>query len=181
MLDTIYPIALDSFNSHIIIVQEEAGKNIRDIFWEKGYARFQIHYVALQGLEAGSLRSKLAADLVDYARELLLGHLDRYETFMTPDVIPSIILDFRIALQQTAYSSAKPEQLLRDIDMGLQNVVMKLVVPTTLDNVLEHQKQRFTNDLRAQLQKTNDASLALTLTLILLQGQLGPGVLKASG
>jgi len=181
MLDTIYPIALDSFNSRITIVQEEAAKNIRDIFWEKGYARFQIHHVALQGLEEGSLRSKLAADLVDYARELLLGHLDRYETFMEPDVIPSNILDFRIALQQTANSTAKPEQILKDIDMGLQDVMKLVVASATSDTMLEHQKKRFTSDLRAQLQKTNDASLALTLTLILLHADFGPGVLKASG
>jgi len=182
MLDTIYPIALDSFNGRIAIVQEEAAKNIRDVIWEKGYARFQIHYVALQGLEEGPLRSKLAADLVDYARELVLGHLDRYETFMEPDVIPSGILDFRIALQQTANSTAKPEQVLKDIDMGLQDVIMKLVVVSaTSDAMLAHQKKRFTSDLRAQLQKTNDASVALTLTLILLHADLGPGVLKASG
>lgn len=181
MLDTIYPIALDSFNGRIAIVQEEAAKNIRGIFWEKGYARFQIHYAALQGLEEGPLRSKLEADLVDYARELLIGHLDRYEAFMEPDVIPSSILDFRIALQQTANSTAKPEQILKNIDMGLQGVIMKLVVDSTSETISENQKKKFTSDLRAQLQKTNDASMALTLTLILLHAGLGPGVLKASG
>ena len=182
MLDTIYPIALESFNGRIAIVQEEAARNIRDVFLEKGSARFQIHYAALQGLEEGPLRSKLAADLVDYARELILGHLEKYETFMDPDVIPSSILEFRIALQQTANSTAKPEQTLKDIDMGLQNVIMELMVDSaTPDTMLEYQKKRFTNDLRAQLQKTNDASIALTLTLILLHADLGPGVLKASG
>lgn len=101
---------------------------------------------------------------------------------MKPDAIPSSILDFKIALQQSASSTAKPEQLLKDIDVGLQDVIMKLVVvPGTSDTALEHQKKRFTSDLRAQLQKTNDASLALTLTLILLHAGLGPGVLKASG
>lgn len=181
LLDSIYPIALDSFNNRIARLQDELEKNIRDTFLERGYARFHIHYDALQSITDTPLRSKLAADLVDYCRETVLGQLEKYEMFMRPDVMPQSIMDFKVTLQNASKSGAKPEQLLKIIERELGKVMTDMGISPALANGLENQKEKFISDLKIQLQKTTDASLALTLTLILLHAGLSPGVLRASG
>lgn len=154
---------------------------MKDNFWEKGYIRFQLHNTALQVINEGPLRTKLAMDLVDYSRENLLGLLGKYKDSLQPDIIPGPVHELEVVLQQAVNTTTKPSQLLKSIDDKLIIALESMSLSPASDEILEYQKRKLISELCAQLQKTNDAPLAIAITLILIHARLGPGVLKASG
>lgn len=180
LLHTIYPNATESFSNHLASLKSKAIKGAQDNFWEKGYVRFQLHNTALQAINEGPLRTKLAMDLVDYSREHLLGLLEKYKDSLQPGVIPSPVHELETVLQHRN-TKAKPSQLLQDIDDKLMIALKAMNLSPASDEILEHQKRKLIGELCVQLQKTNDAPLAIAITLILAHARLSPGVLKASG
>lgn len=179
----IQPAVATKFGQRIADLKRIAADAATTMFCEKGYARFQMHKIALQGLTDSSLRSKLATDLVAYSRELLLGQLDKLEDLSKTNttILSSPIYEFRAAIQLMGKSSAKPEQLLSDIDQSLKTFMEAMSIPLCSSADVEYQKNEYLRDLKHQLHKTNDPSLALILTLIMLYARLGPGALRASG
>ena len=177
----IYPNAAKSFSIHLTGLKLKAVKGTQDNFWEKGYVRFQLHNTALQVINEGPLRTKLAMDLVDYSRENLLSLLEKYRDSLQPDIIPSPVHELEAVLQQTVNTRAKPSQLLKDIGDKLLIALEAMNLSPASDEIIEHQKRKLISELCTQLQKTTDAPLAIAITLILIHARLSPGVLKASG
>ena len=143
-----------------------------------------LHYTALKGIPDEPLRSKLGTDLVDYGRELIIGHVDKLENAVTScdeefNIGP--FNDVKKAIQLSAKAGKKPEFALKEVEQCLASFQTQMAMPIPSEELLALKKGEMLNDLRAQLQKTKDASLALTVVLIAIHASLTPGVLKASG
>ncbi|KAF8468779.1 hypothetical protein BDZ91DRAFT_781764 [Kalaharituber pfeilii] len=169
------------FTEHIKHLHSTAIATAKRDFCDKGYTRFQVHYTALDGICDTSLRSKLAGDLVEYSQDLLLAQLEKLENLMKGtemDISP--FADFKAMLQVTQ-KAAKPEWSLEDFERKLTTFMEAVSIPLPTGEAIAFKKKEVVGDLKTQLQKTKDGPLALTITLILLHAEQGPGVLKASG
>jgi hypothetical protein len=149
----------------------------RTAFLDKYHARFSIHLEGLESIKDASLKSKLAVDLAEFARENGLAAVEKLEVALLED--PNVNLqpsqDLRSALQKT--SIGRLESYLKDIDTALH----KLKPESSIEDLLVKKKSTMMQEINAQLQGSNDLSLTLLSTLLLLLAANSGGVIKATG
>jgi hypothetical protein len=149
----------------------------RTAFLDKYHIRFNIYLEGLESIKDASLKSKLAVDLAEFARENGLIAVEKLEvaSLEDPNVNLQPLQDFRSALQKT--STGRPEGYLKDIDSALH----KLKPEIPIEDLLTKKKSTMMQEINTQLQGSNDLSLTLLSTLLLLLAANSGGVIKATG
>lgn len=178
----LHPYAISEFNWRYDELRKSAINSSKSVFLDKYQARIQIHSSALCAITDPSLKFKLALDLLQYACESGMVALEKLENVLREDPNANLqsLQDFREVLRLSR-SSKKPEDRLKEVDHGLRNFLIELEIGF-LDGDSETQKKRaMMEEINNRLQNTNDLSLALLSTLLLVLGANNEGLLKATG
>jgi hypothetical protein len=149
----------------------------RATFMDRYHARFCIHLAGLESIKDPSLKSRLAVDLAEFARENGISASEKLEMALLedPNVNLQSVQDLRSTLQKT--SAGRPESYLKEIDGALN----KLKLENSIEETLTKKKRTVMEEINAQLQGSKDLSLALLSTLLLLLAANSGGVIKATG
>jgi len=143
---------------------------------DKYHARFAVNLRGLQSVADGLLRSKLALDLLQHVRDSVPGGLEKLEAALLEDPQANLqpLQDLQEALQRQGISA---EEQLRDVERAFRSFPdSQLCV-----DVFPKKKASMMREMTAQLQNSNDLSLSLLLTLLLVLGKRGDGVIRATG
>lgn len=177
-VDTIYPRALDVFSRHLRGLREEDIRIAGGVFVEKCYIRFHLHLISLGALGDASLKTKLAADLLEYTKSLVSTALDKLESALL-----QCDLDLQPLRLELRTESSKPLLTLQGIENGLVKLIQQdlgLELPTEV--YLEKRKRGMLEEMQAQLSNTEDPSLMLLLVIIIIYSSKTPsGILKTTG
>lgn len=151
------------------------------VFVEKCYIRFHLHLISLGSLGDASLKTKLAADLLEYAKSLVSAALDKLESAFLQG--GSNVLDLQKLRLELRTESSKPLLTLQGIEHGLVKLIQQdlgLELPTEV--YLEKRKRCILEEMQAQLSNTEDPSLMLLLVIIIIYSSNTPsGILKTTG
>lgn len=177
----IHPRALEVFSRHLRELREEDIRIASGIFVEKCYIRFHLHLISLETLGDASLKTKLAADLLEYTKSLVSTALDKLES-VSPQGDRNV-LDLQQLRLELRTESSKPLLTLQGIEHGLVKLIQQdlgLELPTEV--YLEKRKRGMLEEMQAQLSNTEDPSLMLLLVIIIIYSSNTPsGILKTTG
>ncbi len=133
----------------------------------------------MQDITDASLRTKLADDLLAFARESGVAATDRLESGLVENEENDAFQDTRAKLQIS--KPGKAEQQLREIEASSSRLFSSINAPYPNDETLMARRNKMMAEFNTQLQETKDTSLMLLLVLILIHAKAGQGVLRASG
>ncbi|KAF8249741.1 hypothetical protein K440DRAFT_621212 [Wilcoxina mikolae CBS 423.85] len=176
--NSLLPYAVSQFNDKYEQMRQAVLDSAKAIFVDKYHARFYIHLKGVEGIKDPSLKSRLAGDLLHYARDSGITAVEKLETVLIvedPNVNLQLLNDLRGVLQQTG--AGKPENCLKDIQRALRNLEADFPV----EDALAKKKANMMEEINSQLQNSKDLSLALLSTLLLVLATKSEGVLKATG
>lgn len=145
---------------------------------EKYHARLCIHLSGLDSVKDASLKSKLAVDLVEFARENGITAVEKLEVALRedPNVNLQPLQDLRSALQKP--SAGRSESYLKEIEAALHKINPG---GSIRDMALKAKKLSMMEEINSQLQSSKDISLTLLSTVLLLLAANSDGVIKATG
>lgn len=169
-------------------------------FVDRFYARFLVNLRALDSLSDVSLRSKLAADLLEHARTAGAAAVDKLAAVLD-DCGPSdddeaAALETELAGMKTVLAEAKDAKKALPALQGLNTHFAFLAggggsAPAIVEEVFQRRKMAMLDEFAAQLRATPDPSLMLLLALVLTHARAsgggdeggggGGGVLRATG
>lgn len=176
----VHPRALQVFSGHLRKLREGDIRVASGVFVERCYVRFHLHLVGLGALGDASLKTKLAGDLLEYARGLISAALDKLEAaFLQGGENVLALQQLHLELRT---ESSKPLLTLQGIEHGLVKLIQQdlgLELPTEAD--LEKRRRGMLEEMQAQLSSTEDPSLMLLLVIIIIYSNTSSGVLKATG
>lgn len=162
-------------------LKEEDIRIASGVFVEKCYIRFHLHFVSLGALGDASLKTKLAADLLEYTKSLVSTALDKLESALLQG--DRNVLDLQPLRLELRTESSKPLLTLQGIENGLVKLIQQdlgLELPTEV--YLEKRKRGMLEEMQAQLSNTEDPSLMLLLVIIIIYSSNTPsGILKTTG
>ena len=172
----LHPFAISQLKQRYEELQRAAISSARAAFVEKHHARFAVNLRGLQSIADGLLRSKLALDLLQYVRDSVPGGLEKLEAALLEDPQANLqpLQDLREALQQQGIAA---EEQLRDIE----SVFRSFPDSQLCADAFPKKKASMMREMTTQLQNSNDLSLSLLLTLLLILGKRGDGVIRATG
>lgn len=149
----------------------------RTVFVDKYQARICLQYRGLSGIKDASLKSRLAADLLQFARENGIPAIEKLEMALLEDTSVDLqpLNDLRKVLRQTGAGS--PMHCLRDV----LDTFKHLEWHSAVEEGLPARKKATMEEINAQLQNSKDLSLALLSTLLLVLAATRDGVVKATG
>ncbi|KAF8538908.1 hypothetical protein BDD12DRAFT_883898 [Trichophaea hybrida] len=176
--NSLLPYAVSQFNDRYEQMRQAVLASAKAIFINKYHVRFYIHLKGVEGIKDPSLKSRLAGDLLQYARDSGITAVEKLETVLIvedPNVNLQLLNDLRGVLQQTG--AGKPENCLKDIQRALRNLEADFPV----EDVLAKKKANMMEEINSHLQNSKDLSLALLSTLLLILATKSEGVLKATG
>jgi hypothetical protein len=172
----LHPFAISQLKQRYKELQKDAVSSARAVFVDKHHARFAVNLRGLQSIADASLRSKLALDLLQHVRDSVPGGLEKLEAALLEDPEANLqpLQDLEEALRRQGTSA---EEQLRDIERAFRSFPdSQLSV-----DVFPKKKASMMREMTTQLQNSNDLSLSLLLTLLLLLGKRGDGIIRATG
>jgi hypothetical protein len=172
------PYAVSQFNDRYEQMRQAVLASAKAIFVDKYHARFYIYLKGVESIKDISLKSRLAGDLLQYARDSGVTAVEKLETVLIvedPNVNLQLLNDLRVVLQQTG--AGRPENCLKDIQHALHNLESDFPIK----DALTKKKANMMEEINTQLQNSKDLSLALLSTLLLILATKSEGVLKATG
>lgn len=176
----IHPQAVKVFSGHLQELRKENIRIASGVFVEKCYIRFHLHFIILGTLGDASLRTKLAGDLLEYAKSLVSTALDKLEfAFLQGG---ENVLDSQQLRLELRTEPSKPLLTLQGIEHRLAKLIQQdlgLELPTEMD--LENRKRSMLKEMQAQLSSTEDPSLMLLLVVIIIYSNTSSGILKTTG
>jgi len=162
-ISALHPPALSLLNSHFESLKSSEINDAKQVFADRYYTRLVVHKRAIDGLNDKSLRFKLEADLLVHCREVIVPSLSEYIT-TTPGVG-----ELCVKLTEAPELGRIFNHLATFIDDKVPDV-----------DSMQAVKESMIQDLKAQLQLSNDPAEMALLALLILLARRGYGALRFS-
>ncbi|KAI5846278.1 hypothetical protein DFP73DRAFT_383338 [Morchella snyderi] len=178
-VNALYPQASLAFSVRLRELKDSEIRIAEGVFVERCYTRFRLHHLGLEALVDASLKTKLASDLLEYAKGMISSSLDKLESALIHSGKPLDLQQLRLVIRA---ESAKPQLALKGIENGLIKLIQQdLAFELPSDNELGKRKRGMLDEMQLQLEATKDPSLMLLLTTIILHSSKASGILKSTG
>lgn len=162
-ISALHPPALSLLNSHFESLKSSEINDAKQTFAEKYYTRLVVHKRAIDGLGDKSLRFKLEADLLIHCREVIIPSLGEYIP-TTPGV------------EELCVKLTEAREL-----GGIFSHLATFIGDKVPDmDAMQAVKESMIQDLKAQLQPSNDPAESVLLALLILLARRGHGALRFS-
>ncbi|KAI5806926.1 hypothetical protein EDC01DRAFT_625837 [Geopyxis carbonaria] len=178
----LYPYCLLQFNQRIEELQRIETNLAKATFVDKYCLRYLLHREGLRGIDDKSLRSKLAAYLLEFARDNGIAMGEKLEAALVddPDSDPRPLHELISSLKNTA-EERKPEHRLEEIDKAIPTILSSLNVEYPQTDIVLRKKRGIMGEMNSQLQSGTELSLQLLLAILLLHASRKGGVIRATG
>jgi hypothetical protein len=166
-IPTLQPLASSLLSSHLETLKLAESTTAKQAFAEKHLTRLITHHRGISDLFDKPLKSKLSSDLLTHTHEIIIPALGK----LPPTIPMPDIEEFRSQLT----SSDTPADVIAHFNTFLGDKA------TPSEEAIQAMKRTIIGDLRVKLEGSNDASLVVLITCLLLLASGSQGVLKASG
>lgn len=178
-VNALHPQGSLAFSVRLRELKDSEARIAGVVFVEKCYTRFHLHNLGLEALVDASLKTKLAGDLLEYAKGVISSGLDKLESAFIHNDKQLDLQQLRLALRA---EPTKPQLTLREIENGLVRLIQQdLAFELPSEDDLGKRKRGMLDEMQLQLEGTRDPSLMLLLAIIILHSSKASGVLKATG